>query len=76
MVVQTEYRLRADDGIAQQTMLRDAFMVWLQARHAFRNCITCMHFIEHMETCDLYKSRPPARIIANGCDSHTMEIPF
>jgi len=42
----------------------------------FRNCITCRHFIEHMETCELAGKRPPPRVIAYGCEAHSEEIPF
>lgn len=45
----------------------------------FRNCITCEHFIEHMEVCSLIQgpnNRPNARIIAYGCAAHSEEIPF
>lgn len=34
------------------------------------SCLTCAHFIEVIEECDLApKMRPPARVIAYGCPS-------
>lgn len=38
-------------------------------------CITCMHFDEGKEHCQLYNARPPARVIAFGCPSHDY-IPY
>jgi hypothetical protein len=49
-------------------------------KHAdlFRSCINCVGFDEPSEICKRYKQRPPARIIANGCDNYddTNDIPF
>jgi hypothetical protein len=47
----------------------------------FRSCLNCEHWIKegaplNPETCGLYKSRPPARIIVTGCESHSDNIPF
>lgn len=42
-----------------------------------RTCINCLHFDEPAEVCRRYDNqRPPARIIATGCDGHEDEIPF
>lgn len=42
-----------------------------------RSCINCNHFREADEVCTMYgNQRPPARIIARGCDGHSKEIPF
>lgn len=42
-----------------------------------RTCINCLHFDEPNEICKKYDNqRPPARIIALGCDGHEDEIPF
>ena len=44
---------------------------------ATKTCITCDHFDQRGEVCNLYnKMRPPAKIIAFGCDSYENEIPF
>lgn len=44
----------------------------------FRSCLTCINFDEPSEICKLYKQRPPARIIVNGCPSFDdiSEVPF
>lgn len=44
----------------------------------FRSCLSCLHFNEGLEQCKAFNARPPARIIANGCDRYgdIMEIPF
>lgn len=42
-----------------------------------RTCLNCSHFDEPSEACRKYDNqRPPARIIALGCDGHEDEIPF
>ena len=40
------------------------------------NCITCNNFDEQYEICKLVNVRPPARVIAFGCDSYDDKIPF
>jgi hypothetical protein len=42
------------------------------------SCISCVHFIEQQETCRLYNGRPPARVIAYGCESYNdvLEVPY
>lgn len=42
----------------------------------FKTCITCTNWRHETELCGLYKQRPPARIIASGCESYNDEIPF
>ena len=43
---------------------------------ATRTCITCDHWQANTEICGLYNARPPAKIIAFGCESYINEIPF
>lgn len=38
-------------------------------------CLNCLHFDEPSETCTLWKSRPPARVIAHGCPDFD-SLPF
>jgi hypothetical protein len=40
------------------------------------SCITCEHFAERDEKCKLVDRRPPAHVIAFGCESWTNEVPF
>lgn len=41
------------------------------------SCLTCGHFAEGPDQCTLYKLRPPARIIAYGCESwKNTSMPF
>lgn len=46
--------------------------------YPYKTCITCDHFLEQQEKCNLYDQRPPARVIAFGCDSYKDDnyIPF
>ena len=40
-------------------------------------CIACIHFDEPTEVCSLYQARPPARVIAKGCERFIdAEVPF
>lgn len=41
-----------------------------------RTCLTCEHFNEKQEMCQLANTRPPARIIAFGCEMYADIIPF
>lgn len=41
-----------------------------------RSCLTCDMFKEQEEQCTVYSARPPARVIAYGCDQYIEEIPF
>lgn len=36
----------------------------------FRNCLNCQQFAEATELCKRWNSRPPARVIAYGCEEH------
>lgn len=40
------------------------------------NCVVCENFDKRSETCNLNKLRPPAEIIAYGCEMFIEEIPF
>lgn len=40
-----------------------------------RTCLSCFNWAHEEETCKLYKQRPPAKIIANGCESYD-DLPF
>ncbi len=43
----------------------------------FRRCLNCRYFNEKEEVCTASNNmRPPARIIAYGCEMHSAEIPF
>jgi hypothetical protein len=48
------------------------------ARGMTSSCISCTYFNEAMEHCSKFKQRPPARVIAFGCEAYLdgEEIPF
>lgn len=45
---------------------------------AFRSCINCVWWIDKTEQCQKAKARPPAKVIALGCElwEDTKSIPF
>lgn len=45
--------------------------------NARKSCLTCIHFVESSEGCELAAgSRPPARTIAYGCPKFSEAPPF
>lgn len=45
----------------------------------FQTCVSCEHFKKDGEICELANARPPAQVIADGCDSYKdndSDIPF
>lgn len=44
----------------------------------YQTCIICRNFNENKEECKLFNAKPPARVIAFGCDKFDdlEEIPF
>lgn len=45
-------------------------------RTGTRSCLTCERFEEQNEVCNKYGGRPPARVIAFGCDGYEDKVPF
>lgn len=43
---------------------------------ATKSCITCDHFDQINELCKYNSLRPPAKVIAFGCECYQDEIPF
>lgn len=41
-----------------------------------KTCVNCLHFQQDVEICSLAQVRPPAKIIAAGCEKHDEDIPF
>lgn len=41
-----------------------------------RTCVVCDHWNQLNETCSVNNLRPPANIIAFGCECFVNEIPF
>lgn len=63
-----------DFGPEFEKWLREKF----QRIDLMQSCLSCHHFLEPNETCKKFNSRPPARIIANGCQHYDddFDIPF
>jgi hypothetical protein len=41
-----------------------------------RSCLNCDKFDEPNEICNKYGGRPPAKIIAFGCEGYEEKVPF
>jgi len=42
-----------------------------------RSCLNCSRFNESREACNLYQARPPAKVIAKGCEKwDEINVPF
>jgi hypothetical protein len=41
-----------------------------ERHYPYRNCLNCQHFTEGLEYCKHWQAKPPARVIAFGCNSH------
>ena len=51
---------------------REYMMLLTKKLHEHRvitSCMTCVHFADLAERCNLADERPPARVIAYGCPS-------
>lgn len=56
--------------------LVSALLESIKRARLYRSCVTCTHFNEATEICALFELRPPARIIAAGCDdTNYSEVP-
>lgn len=56
--------------------LAEAISELIERARLYRSCLTCEHFNEPTERCQLVHQRPPARVIAMGCPSYLELIPF
>lgn len=58
------------------------FAIWAQLNrkdiYPFQSCLSCIHFKEQTEICNLANQRPPAKIIVFGCNSYVdnQDVPF
>lgn len=70
----TDYEAHLDDYASQmQTQVRRM----IDDSNLLRSCINCHHWNHTTEICTMYgNARPPAKIIARGCDGHSKAIPF
>lgn len=48
----------------------------VQEDSAFPCCVHCEHFDAEAETCRNVGARPPARVIAFGCEQFEPKVPF
>jgi len=69
-------KLRIDALYDIQTALYNAIRALDQP--LYRSCLNCMKFNEKAELCALCNQRPPAKVIAYGCDQweDVREVPY
>ena len=72
--------LREEARIEISSAASNAALRVLENSHhyPFKTCMTCDNFDEPKELCKLYNLRPPAKIIAFGCEKYEDgdQIPF
>jgi hypothetical protein len=54
---------------------REDQIAWL-AFWLRRSCLSCVHFAPSSEFCKMVSARPPAKVIAFGCEKYDQDIPF
>lgn len=73
-------KLRAEAKLEIQSSLVNAALKVLEnsTHFPFQTCLHCDNFDEPTEQCKLFKAKPPARVIAFGCDKFDDKdfIPF
>jgi hypothetical protein len=72
MTLSYDQRLRE----VEETINKLATGLKIEMRGSFRCCPNCLHFDETGEQCKLAAARPPARVIAFGCERFDFDIPF
>lgn len=60
----------------QQHAALAAMRDYVRARNDWPCCPNCEHFNADSEHCQIAGQRPPARVIANGCEQFEEFIPF
>lgn len=60
----------------QRADLNQRIKDMIEAARLYHSCVSCQHFSEEKELCCLFNARPPARVIAFGCERWMEEPPF
>jgi len=58
---------KVEDAIAELKCFLDKY------KH---DCLSCDHWDDKKDVCNLYKALPPPKIIVNGCEKFDQRIPF
>ena len=71
-------KLRINSMHDLQSRLYNSVILEIEKECVYCSCINCINFKEQQELCGLVNQRPPAKVIALGCDSweDKDEIPF
>lgn len=69
------------DRVGEVHRLAKELADMLKDQGHFRSCLSCSYWQqnpsnEYQFYCELNKQPPPPRIICNGCDKHSDNIPF
>lgn len=70
-----------DDSVSRNSVIKDiseelARVMRNHLDECTRCCPNCLHWNEKREICELAHTRPPARVIAFGCERYEDRIPF
>lgn len=59
-----------------KSILLQIFSAEGERSYYFKTCVTCSHF-QTDEVCKLFNVRPPASVIASGCEKYDdIDVPF
>lgn len=60
----------------EQRIEQYAASLKIEMRRSYTCCPNCLHFDGANEQCKLAAARPPAQVIAFGCERFDFDIPF
>lgn len=77
MTISPEQYERSETNWQRRKEIEATIKRALEDAHRMLNCCpNCWHFDAKLEECKLANARPPAQVIAFGCEKFDFDIPF
>jgi len=77
VTIRPEQEKRSEENWFRRDEVTKALKLALEdTRRMLHCCPNCWHWIEANEECELAHARPPAKVIAFGCEKFSEQIPF